>query len=197
MKRLYLLLLIPFFFISSLQADAFKGYIVTLNGKRLTGYIGAVTFPKSKQSEVIFINDFGTPYQIKAQLIKGFVFIQGSDYRIYESKYDKKRWMFLQVLYKGEGMSLYMAPQERVRYEMNNGFFRTQSYNVEEYWLEVEDKAPIKLKRMGFKKKFRRLIARRAPELAAKIGTKGYKFSDLQKIIEEYNDKYDKTKWKL
>lgn len=197
MKRLYLLLLVPLFFISSLQAEAFKGYIVTLNGKRLTGYIGAVTYPSSKHSEVVFINDFGTPYQIKAQLIKGFVFVQGSDYRIFESKYDQKRWMFLQVLFKGEGMSLYRAPEERVRYDMSNGSIQTQSYSVEEFWLESNGKAPVKVKRMGFKKKLKRLIARRAPELAEKIGKKGYKFNDLIRIIEEYNDKYDKTKWKL
>lgn len=197
MKKLYLLLLVPFFFISSIHADAFKGYIVTLNGKKLTGYIGAVLFPKSKQSEVVFINDFGTPYQIKAQLIKGFVFVQESGYRVFESKLDKNRWMFLQVMFKGEGMSLYMAPEERVRFDMSNGIFQTESYNVEEFWLEVEDKDPIQIKRIGFKKKFRRLISRRAPELAKKIGTKGYRYNDLVKIIEEYNDTYEKTKWRL
>ena len=105
--------------------------------------------------------------------------------------------MFLQVLFKGEGMSLYRAPEEHVRYEMIDGFSQTQPYAVEEFWLETNGKPPVKVKRFGFKKKIKRLIARRAPELAEKIGKKGYKFNDLLKIIEEYNDKYEKTKWKL
>lgn len=198
MKRFYLLLLVPLFFLSSLQADPFKGYIVTLNGKRLTGYIGAISFPSNNHSEVIFINDFGTAYQIKAQLIKGFVYQQDSNYQFFESKFKKNRWMFLQVLYKGEGMSLYMAPEEHLQFDIRNGAFQAHSYNVEELWIEVpERKKPVRIKRWGFKKKIRRLVQRRAPELAEKIGSKGYRFKDLIKIIEEYNDKFEKTKYKL
>ncbi|NJK83626.1 MAG: hypothetical protein HC912_07210 [Saprospiraceae bacterium] len=49
------------------------GYIITLDNKSLTGYIGDIYYADFISS-VTFINDFGTPYKLRAELIKGFVF---------------------------------------------------------------------------------------------------------------------------
>ncbi|NJL75787.1 MAG: hypothetical protein HC892_12960 [Saprospiraceae bacterium] len=51
------------------------GYIITLDGKRLTGQIGDVSY-SNIISNVEFVNDFGTPYQLRAELIRGFVFFR-------------------------------------------------------------------------------------------------------------------------
>lgn len=199
MRKIYFTLttLLFVFFFTNIKAEVFRGYIVTKNDKILTGQIGNIWHSESR-SEVIFINDFGSIYSLQPELIKGFVFKKDTKFVAYESKFSrKKKWRFLQVLLKGEGMSLYRSPIEKVK-QTNNGLFtQTHTYRSNEYWLEVKGRSPIRLNRMGYRKKFKRLISRVAPELAQKIGKKGYRFKDLLKIVEEYNDEYSKTKYSL
>ena len=136
------------------------------------------------------------PYSLK--LIKGFVFKKESKFVAYESKFSrKKKWRFLEVLLKGEGMSLYRSPIEKVTLTDNGLFTQTRTYRSNEYWLEIRGRSPIRLNRMGYRKKFRRLMQKIAPELAQKIGKKGYRFKNILKIVEEYNEEYQKTRYSL
>lgn len=183
MKRLYVLIIALFFLSgSSLSAEEYKGYIITHSGIRLTGMIGTI-FHSDFGSELTFINDFGTSYQIHPALIRGFAFRNEENLNIlYESRYTKGSWIFLEVIYRGRDMSLYKAPEERVSIAHN---FNT--IQLEEYWVDVPGGNMVPLTRYRYKRRFRRLVKKSEPELAKKIGKPGYKFQDLVKIIEEFN----------
>lgn len=176
--------------------DFFRGYIVTKNGKRLTGYIGGIQHTPD-ESTVVFVNDFGTPYNISPELIRGFVMQKKENYIAYESKFDRQRWLFLRVIYKGDGMSLYKAPELRHQFSVNGAGLQTNTYYAHEYWLEIRGRLPFQLKRWGFKKQMRRLLRKRAPTLASRIGSPGYRFRDLEKIVKEFNDEYQRTQYQL
>lgn len=182
MKKLYLFLIALLFFNAFLFAEDFKGYIITHSGIRLTGKISTI-FHSDYGSELTFINDFGTSYQIHPALIRGFAFRNNDDLNIlYESRYTKGTWIFLEVIYRGKDMSLYKAPEERV--SIAHGFSTIQ---LEEYWVDVPGGNMTPLTRYRYKRRFRRLVRKSEPELAKKIGKTGYKFKDLVKIIEEFN----------
>lgn len=182
MKRLYLIIISLVFFHSSSIAEEFKGYIITHSGIRLTGKISTI-FHSDFGSELTFINDFGTSYQIHPALIQGFAFRNEEDLNIlYESRFAKGTWIFLEVIYRGKDMSLYKAPEERV--SIAHGF---STIELEEYWVDVPGGNMTPLTRYRYKRRFRRLVKKSEPEFARKIGKAGYKFKDLVKIIEEFN----------
>lgn len=182
MKRLYILIISFVFFHSSTFAEDFKGYIITHSGIRLTGKISTI-FHSDFGSELTFINDFGTSYQIHPALIRGFAFRNENELNIlYESRFTKGSWIFLEVIYRGQEMSLYKAPEERV--SIAHGFSMIE---LEEYWVDVPGGNMTPLTRYRYKRRFRRLVKKSEPELAKKIGKTGYKFKDLVKIIAEFN----------
>lgn len=182
MKRLYLLIFSLLFLYTSTSAEDYKGYIITHSGIRLTGLISTI-FHSDFGSELTFINDFGTSYQIHPALIRGFAFRNNEDLNIlYESRFTKGTWIFLEVIYRGREMSLYKAPEERV--SIAHGFNTIQ---LEEYWVDVPGGKMVPLTRYRYKRRFRRLVKKSEPELAKKIGKPGYRFKDLVRIIEEFN----------
>ncbi|MEZ5043463.1 MAG: hypothetical protein R2828_26435 [Saprospiraceae bacterium] len=185
-----------FLWASSPNPNPSKGYIVTLNGKYLTGAIGNI-FHTTYGSEVTFINDFGTIYQIHPFLIRGFVFREDASTVAYESKYSQKKWLFLRVLHKGDYMSIYKSPEKKSVVNYTRVSFMAETVKNEEYWIELKGKNPININRLGYKKQLRKLINKRTPELADKIGSKGYRFRNLTEIAEEYNKKCQETKYKL
>jgi hypothetical protein len=193
MKKLYFIILSLILFSQVLSADVFRGYIVTKSGTHLMGYIGHIMH-SNYRCDVVFINDFGTPYRIHPALIRGFVFKKGNEIAVYESKFDRRNWMFLKVLYKGEGMSLYKAPEERTQMALIGGRLQTTIVRSHEYWMELKGRQLMRIKRPGYKDRFRKLIEKHAPDLAEKIGQKGYKFKDIMKIVEEFNLEYSKGK---
>ena len=174
----------------SLKAtDFFNGYIVTKNGIRLTGMIGTVN-QTWDESSVIFINDFGNIYQIFPQLVKGFAFQRDTSVVFFESKIEKyeKRWVFMEVLCKGQGYNLYTAQSERTMSIISPYETKQRVFQTSDFYLESEGKIPFKIHRIGFRKQLRRLFQRQAPELAAKIGQKGYRYKNIVEIIEAYNE---------
>lgn len=192
MKKIYIFIISLLFLHSSILAKDYSGYIITLSGIRLTGKISTI-FHSDYGSELTFINDFGTSYQIHPALIRGFAFRNDEDLNIlYESRYTKGTWVFLEVIYRGRKMSLYKAPEERV--SIAHGFNTIQ---LEEYWVDVPGGKMTPLTRYRYKRRFRRLIKKTEPELAKKIGKKGYKFQDLVKIIEEFNQLQQKRLYNL
>lgn len=196
MKKLYCLLAFSLLITTLGAAESFKGYIVTLNGKRLTGYISTI-FHSDYGSEIVFINDFGTPYNIHPALIRGFSFEKNTDRVFYESKYHHRKWLFLKVMYKGDGMNLYQAPEEKTTLSQFGSVLTQESRKNIEYWIETRVRGLVPLPRVGFKSRFRKIFRKTAPELAAKIGTPGYRFKDVLRIVEEYNKIVSIEQWRL
>lgn len=199
MKKLYTLFWLLLAVSTFATAGIYQGYLITHNNRILTGQIGTI-YSGQQSSAVIFINDFGTPYNIRAELIKGFVYRDGEETFVFESKYSEKQWMFLQVVCKGEsdGLNLYQTPAEKVALSLDNwGYVRSETVRDQEFWIEQQGKHPMRINRFRFKKKMRRLVNKQAPELAAKIGSPGYRFNDLVKIIEAFNEEVKKKRYRL
>lgn len=207
MNRFYtLLILILVTPLSSLPAQQLpvpedtRGYIVTLSGDRLTGSIGNIT-PGPYTNYILFINDFGTPYKIRAELIRGFAFRRGGEFVQFETHFEDDRCMFMKVILKGEGLCLYRSmgygypdpndPTVPITYDTRKDIVPGS------YYITRGNRQAMKVKRWGFRRNMRRILKERAPELAGKIGQKGYRFRDLEKIIKEYNEEYELTRFTL
>ena len=199
MKRFYHLFALVSFFIFlgvNLHASPLRGYIVTKNGRQLTGYIGEV-YQSDYSSIVVFINDFGSVYHIHAELIKGFVYKNEENYVAYASMPVRNAWHFLRIIEKGKALSLYQAPESQVTVGFIQGSFQVKRYEVSEFWLQFENKKPTRIRKVGYKGKMRRLLRKTAPELSQKIGGEGYKFQDLPGIVREYNHFLSQKRWKI
>jgi hypothetical protein len=196
MKQLYLLFLLVAFTVTNAAGEVYRGYIVTKNRKQLTGYIGSITYI-GQQTEVLFINDFGTPYNFRPELIKGFVFERNKEIFVYESLPTKNGRMFLQVLAKGNNISLYQSPKEKTAVFIARTGLQSQTYKTTEYWIQRRDRSVFRFKKWRYKKRLRALFRERAPDLAEKIGKKGYRFKDLPKIIQEYNEILEQNRYNL
>ena len=168
-----------------------KGYLVTLNGQRLTGSVSAIV----DENQIIFINDFGTIYTIHAALVYGFVIQDQEDDKkvVFQSKYHSKEklWRFLKVIYKSNEISLFEAPDYfQPLFGVTNTPVDQNINRKRNFYIEMKGRAPALIKSRNFKKVMREIIGKRAPKLAAKIGKKGYRFQDLPDILEEYNKEY-------
>lgn len=189
MRKLSLVLLLGLVVMTSWAADPFRGYLVTLNGRQLTGYFERLVH-SSTYSEITFINDFGTAYVIHPLQVMGFVYVDeaGND-RAYASKWLRQNWSFLHILVQEENISLYEEPVwndwsdlfEEKEVELSDQLSRS-------YWLEINNRRLVKVKKWGFRRQMRRLFEHQAPQLAAKIGGPGYQFKDLVDIIKAYNE---------
>ena len=188
MKLLYLSIITVILSTQLLSSASFQGYIVTKDGIRLTGQIGDLN--QSLNSVWInFINDFGDSYYLAPELIKGFVFQQDTTIVAFESKFDQDfgRWTFMQVIDKGPGVNLYSVVSER---SIERGVFEEGSssiYKAKDYYLELKEKFPDRVQRMGFKRQLQDILKRRAPKLSELIGSKNYRYRDIIRIVKEYN----------
>jgi hypothetical protein len=199
MKRTCLLFALCSFCCSlAIAAMPARGYIVTKDQKMLTGYIADV-YQTTDQSIVVFINDFGTPYFIQAELILGFVYREGEEgeYVTYISLPTQRRSStFLRIVEQGR-FSLFLAPEHHVRASIDQGVIFAQSYQVTEYWLLAAGEAPMRLRRSNYKRKLKRLLRPSAPEMVGQIGREGFKFQDLPAIIRSYNLLFPSKGWTL
>ena len=190
MKKYYISIALLLFVLQfGLSQNPFKGYVITKNGIHLTGAIGDI-YHSNVNSQVIFTNDLGTTYSYRPELISGFVFVKEEETVMYESKYDKERWSFLEVLEKGMGINLYKSPDDKIRMYMEDGIIESYNYKSEEFWVEVRGRLPIKINRFNFRKQMRRLLRPLAPGMERKIGSQGYRYKDIERIISECNQKF-------
>ena len=198
MKQIYLALFLTFLIpLSGAFAFISSGYIITKNGIRLTGQIGVLN-QTPELSTVVFINDFGNVYTLQPELIAGFVFRQDTILQAFESKInsEERRWVFMQVLAKGNGLNLYRSVTEKGggrRNDLEEEEQVPRELKVQDYYLEARGKLPVRVQKVGFKRQMRELLQRRAPKLARKIGSKGYRYRDIFQIIVEYNEKIGKS----
>lgn len=197
MKTLLIYLTIVLFSYTSLAAadfpaQTYKGYIVTLDGKKLTGQIGDIFF-SDEISVVLFINDFGTAYHLQAELITGFVFQQEDEVIEYESLFRPRTraWSFLRVVEKGAILSLFQSPEEKMEFTLEEGgdALNGQRVQVEEYWLKFKGERSVKINRFGYKRQLKDML-KTYPSLVKVIGKSGYKYKDIERIVEEVNDLY-------
>lgn len=186
MKHLYALL--PLLLPICLLAMPWRGYIVSKNDVPLTGYIGLIQH-HNKTSTIVFVNDFGDTYEIAAQLIKGFAYKNDDHMVYYETKRVGRRWRFLQIVAKNQPMELYMltATYRPRNIEDWASLAQDGTSAIIAYWLKPEGCQLVKINRWGFRRKMRRLLRPKAPDLAKKVGQKGYRFRDVPGIIQEYN----------
>ncbi len=184
-----------FFVKVPLWGESARGYLVTKSGVQLTGVISEV-FDNDK---ILFINDFGTPYKVHAALIRGFVVPRQGTPVFFASKFNGERWHFMQLLHQGEGMNLYVAPsvQAAVPLPSYTDQFYLQTIRINEYYVELKGRLPVKIRRGNFKKSMSRLLKKEAPELAEKVGSKGYRYKDLESIIQQYNELIRKNRISL
>lgn len=200
MRQLYLSLIIIFISLTYLTAQIpvqpLQGYIVTKNNYQLTGSIGTIDH-SSYGTMVEYINDFGTPYFLHPALIKGFVFYEGPAMRAYESKRWKDRWYFLKVEYAGDNISLLQTPELQTTYNFRNGQLYTRTRKSVQFWVSMSNGFITPLKRLGFRSQMKRLIKDVSPQLAKKIGSKGYRFHNLYSILQEYDRELAKGKVNL
>lgn len=164
----------------------YPGFVLTLNGYQLTGQIGEIMEINGNHS-LIFMNDFGTVYNYHPRMIGGFFYKNEAKAYFYESKFDGKYWLFLQLLFREKGVSLYQVPEIRTQWIYENGIARPFYYPVLAFFLDFSNLGhPIKLTRATYKKKLVQLFKKRNPVLAGKIGKSGYKFHDLPDIIKQF-----------
>jgi hypothetical protein len=198
MRHLYLFIVFSFSisYLAAQMPQPLQGYIVTKNNYQLTGSIGTIDH-SSYGTMVEYINDFGTPYFLHPALIKGFVFYEGPAIRAYESKRWQDSWYFLKVQYGGDNISLLQTPELQTSYNFRNGQLYTRTRKSVQYWISMSDGFIQPLKRLGFRSQMKRLIRDVSPQLARKIGSKGYRFQNLYTILEEYDRELAKGKVNL
>jgi len=183
MRQFYLTLLLccPLL----LHSMPWPGYIMSKNGKQLTGHIGLMQH-QARTSTVVFINGFGDVYEIEAERIKGFAFEANGALFAFESKALQQAHRYLRILHKNGPMELFV-----LTYDSNMSWgFTGQALPIEQrsYWVRLNSqKEMVKISRWGFRRRLRRLIGYTAPALAEKIGQKGYRFDDMPAIAEIYN----------
>ena len=164
----------------------YPGFVLTLNGYQLTGQIGDIMEMNGNHS-VIFVNDFGSIYSYHPRMISGFYLKTETNSLFYESKFDGKHWLYLQLLFREKGVSLYQMPVDRIQWIYDKGISRPFSYPVIEYFLDVSNFSnPIKLTRATYRKKLMMLFKKRNLDLASKIGKPGYRFHNLPEIIRQF-----------
>ena len=164
----------------------YPGFVLTLNGYQLTGQIGDIMEMNGNHS-VIFVNDFGSIYSYHPRMISGFYLKTETNALFYESKFDGKHWLYLQLLFREKGVSLYQLPVDRIQWIYDKGMSRPFTYPVIEYFLDVSNFGnPIKLTRATYRKKLMMLFKNRNLDLASKIGKPGYRFQNLPEIIRQF-----------
>jgi hypothetical protein len=190
MKQIYFFLFLICSVVLGAQTPPEKlypGYIVSLNGLKLTGQIGGLK-PVEGRVTVIFVNDFGNQYTFSAPLIRGFAFHEKEEVQGYTTRRINGAWTFLRVVEHGPAATLYVAPQLQVSFNLYGEDYFSVSEPINNFFLETESMDLFHLRPLKFKKQLPRVFHAHAPELASKIGTLGYRFKDLEKIVAEYNE---------
>lgn len=192
MRHLYLLLFLSCSL--SLSAAQFRGFLLTKDGYKLTGYLEVVTYTLTGNT-ITFSNDFGDRYTIHPFLINGFGFSDdGESYR-FVSRFSEGQWYFLQVVNDDRNLKLYSLPESRKW--VDDKLLRLISTPVPEYFIEPRGQTLIPVPRTAFKRVLREFCKPRYPELAKRIGKRGYRYKNIAGIIAEYNERNSRKRRRL
>lgn len=101
----------------------------------------------------------------------------------------------MELLHKGEGMNLYSAPIISVQNIISTRYrgSRQEFIQSDAFFVEIKDRLPVQISKSNFKNSMRKLLKKEAPELAQKIGSKGFRFKNLRNIILQYNEIVQKS----
>ncbi len=197
MKKLYFSLVFLLLNSAVIQAENFRGFLLTKDNYRLTGYINKIEY--SLTGIVIqFTNDFGDRYRILPNLVKGFGFTaeDGEQHR-YVSYYHQGRWLFLRSSSTaGKRLQLLTAPKGPKEF-VDDSFQAYFAEPIPEYWLQLRGEEVLPVERTSFRRDLRAYLAATAPDLSMKIGKKGYRYRDLEFIVEEYNKRARRSSRRL
>jgi hypothetical protein len=168
-----------------------KGYLITKDEKYITGQIMAVNYTLA-DSEVIFMNDFGDLYQIHPYLIKGFVYREDEKTIEYESKFNGQNWLFLKIEIGGRGIRMYQM-NSVIATQTPGLNYEIKTQVSKQFWLEKEGEKPFQIYLLCFRRSMRKITSD-FPELASKIGEKGFRYKNLKAILIDYNEWYVDTR---
>ncbi len=184
MQKIYPLL---FFLLCSisLSASAFRGFLLTKDGYQLTGYFNLMEYGL-QGNFITFTNDFGDVYAIHPMLVSGFGFSTDGRSIRYVSRYHEGQWFFLREDVNGRSLRLFTLPDGNDRW-VDDSVLRLFAQPPPTYWLETSDRQLLPLSRLGYKKSLRDFLALASPEIAGKIGSRGYRYRDIYTIVAEVN----------
>ena len=168
----------------SLQGD----YIITWDNKLIQGKVQEIYYADWR-TDMTFKNEYGRTYNFSPARVGGFLQIVEQDTVMYESKYAKNRWLFLKRVVKEEQLSLYYSPNRKWTMVRGVNGMEKVYMPVNEVWLEFRKKKPFRIYPLTYKKELKRRFSK-YPDFAEKIGSPGYKFRDIEKIVAEYNTLY-------
>ena len=195
MRKVYFSFFFVLFLTSGLSAASYKGYFVSKKNFHLTGFVQEVTYTPGTIT-VTFANDFGNVYYIHPALVKGFAFVKDNKLVSYVSRYYEGQWYFLEVIADGELMSLFEIPPTSASW-VDDTFQSVTALDLDRFWIQVRRQAVQPVRRWGFRKQMRRLLALRQPEVSRKIGSSGYRYRDLLQIVAECNERYRRKSRRL
>lgn len=196
MKKIYLVLLLLTFSIGAVQAANFRGFLLTKDNYRLTGYINKIEYSLSG-IVIQFTNDFGDQYNIFPNLVNGFGFTsEDGEVHRYVSRFHEGRWLFLEAVNNGRRLRLFQAPTGSKEF-VDDSFQAYLADPIPQYWLQLPGRKIEPVQRGGFKRYMRELLSEGSPSLAVKIGKKGYRYRDLINIVQEYNETAKRSRRRL
>ena len=183
MRQLYLLV---FFLLSlSLSAESYRGFLLTKDGYQLTGYLNVLAYAPGG-NQITFTNDFGDIYTIHPFLVSGFGFNYNGEPLRFVSRRHEGLWYFLQEDVSGRTVNLFRLPQGSSRW-IDDSMLRVFTEPPPEYYLEYGRGEFLAVPRSGYKRRLRDFIRTSSPELAGKIGKRGYRYKNMADIVRELN----------
>ena len=185
MRHLYLLFLLLFGL--SVSAASFRGFLLTKDGYQLTGYLNVLQYAPGGNI-ITFTNDFGDEYQIHPFLVSGFGFNYNGEAMRFVSRRHEGMWYFLQQEVEGRGINLFRLPRGGGRW-VDDSMLRLFSEQPPEYYFEFGEGQFLPVARSGYKRTLRSFFAEASPELADKIGSRGYRYKDMHAIVGEFNER--------
>ncbi|MCP9235917.1 hypothetical protein [Lewinella sp. JB7] len=193
MRQLYLLpfLLLPVL----LPAESYRGFLLTKDGHQLTGYLNVLQYSPGGNI-ITFTNDFGDEYQIHPFLVSGFGFNYHGEAMRFVSRRHEGMWYFLQEEVRGRAISLFRLPKGSGRW-VDDSMLRLFREPPPEYYLEYGQGQFLPVPRGGYKRNLRAFFRQASPELAGKIGSRGYRYRDLHAIVTEFNTRSNRKRRRL
>lgn len=169
----------------SLSAESLRGFLLTKDDYQLTGYFSVLEYSPTGNL-ITFTNDFGDVYSIHPMLVKGFGFSKdGTSFR-FVSRFHEGQWFFLHEEVPGRALSLYRLPDGSNNW-VDDSMLRLFSSPPPTYYFLYGDRKILPVPRVGFKRLLREFFSDASPDLAARIGKKGYRYRDLATIVKEFN----------
>lgn len=193
MRQLYILLLVSVSFAAS--AASFRGFLLTKDGYQLTGYLNVLHY-SAGGNVITFTNDFGDEYQIHPFLVSGFGFTYDGESLRFVSRRHEGMWYFLQQEVAGRAISLFRLPQGGGKW-VDDSMLRLFSEPPPEYYFEYGEGQFLAVPRSGYKRNLRNFFAAASPEMAGKIGSRGYRYRDMHDIVVEFNERSNRKRRRL